>query len=125
MIRGNEAFADVANVFLFDWMQMSILGGIATLSLIIFSIKQCLDNARRMPIHTYLSFVNLVALGIICVRFTHGMLDTFWIGRGCNLATFMAIGISVWVKLMLDQEHRVRLTRRDNVVLRADRRIAA
>jgi len=105
---GSILYHDVANVLLYDWMQMSILGPLALLSIIFFAIKLTLDNASRMPTNTYLSFVNLIALGIICTRFTHGMLDTFWIGRGCNLCTFMGIGLAVYVKLLLDQQQQIR-----------------
>jgi len=108
IIKGNMVYHDIANAFLYDWMQMSILGGLALLSIIFFAIKLALDNASRMPTNTYLSFVNLIALGIICTRFTHGMLDTFWIGRGCNLCTFMGVGMAVYVKLLLDQQQQIR-----------------
>ncbi len=102
-IEGAYYYGDVANVLLFDWMQMGILGAVALTVVIIFAIKLPLDNAVRMPTDSLLAFINLCALGIICVRFTHGMLDTFWIGRGVNLITWMAIGVTVFVKLLLDQ----------------------
>jgi hypothetical protein len=109
LVEGDKFYYDMANVLLYDWMQMSIFGPIALLSVIFFAIKLGLDNARRMPITTtYLSFVNLIALGIICTRFMHGMLDTFWIGRGCTLCTFMGIGMMVYVKLLLDQQQQAR-----------------
>lgn len=102
-IEGAYYYGDVANVVLYDWMQMGILGAIVLVVLIFSAILLPIQNAWRMPANSLLSFVNLVALGIICVRFTHGMLDTFWIGRGINLITWMAIGITIWVKLLLDQ----------------------
>lgn len=96
-------FSDCANATLFDWMQMGILGGLTHLAMIFFSVKLAMDNARRMPLNTLLSFINLVALGLICARFAHGQVDTFWVGRGVNLTTFMAVGIAVFVRLLLDQ----------------------
>jgi hypothetical protein len=108
LVIGDQVYMDVANVVLFDWMQMSIFGALALISVIVSAIHLTLNNARRMPKNTYLAFVNLIALGIICTRFMHGMLDTFWIGRGCNLATWMAIGLAVYVKLLLDQKDQMR-----------------
>ncbi|HEY9712670.1 MAG TPA: O-antigen ligase family protein, partial [Chroococcales cyanobacterium] len=106
---GTQFYGDVANVFLFDWMQMGILGGIALLVMIGCAVWLPLENAWRMPTNTLLSFINLVALGVIVARFTHGMLDTFWIGRGCNLTTWMAIGMTVFVRLLLDQNEQRRM----------------
>ena len=52
---------------------------------------------------TTLAFINLVGLGVVCGRFTHAMVDTFWIGRGVTLTTWAAIGMLIFVKLYLDQ----------------------
>ena len=103
-IKGEEMYyGDCANVLLYDWMQMSLVGPIILLLVIFFAVKQGLDNARRMPTKTILAFINLVALGVVCGRFTHAMVDTFWIGRGVTLTTWAAVGMLVFVKLYLDQ----------------------
>lgn len=103
LIKNDKQYGDCANVLLFDWMQMSLLGPVLLLTIIFFAIKLPLDNARRMPTKGLLPFINLVALGVIAGRFTHGMLDTFWIGRGVTLVTWASIGIAIFVKLYLDQ----------------------
>lgn len=104
VIHGQEMYyGDCANVLLYDWMQMSIFGPIALIAIIFFAVKEGLDNARRIPTRTLLAFLNLVALGIVCGRFTHAMVDTFWIGRGVTLTTWAAIGMLIFVKLYIDQ----------------------
>ncbi|HEY9732131.1 MAG TPA: O-antigen ligase family protein [Drouetiella sp.] len=104
VIHGEEMYyGDCANVLLYDWMQLSLVGPFVLIMVIFFGVKQGLDNARRMPVNTVLAFVNLVALGVVCGRFTHAMVDTFWIGRGVTLTTWAAIGMLVFVKLYLDQ----------------------
>jgi uncharacterized membrane protein len=103
LVKNDRFFGDCACVLLYDWFQLTILGPIALLTVIFFAIKQGLDNARRTPKTSVLAFINLCALGIICGRFTHGMVDTFWIGRGVTLVTWAAIGMTIFVKLYLDQ----------------------
>lgn len=103
LVKGDRYYGDCANVLLYDWFQLTIVGPIALLAVIFFAVKLPLDNARRMPKTSLLAFINLVALGIICGRFTHAMVDTFWIGRGVTLVTWAAIGMTIFVKLYLDQ----------------------
>lgn len=99
-------FYDLANVLLFDWMQMSVFGAIALLTMMFFTVKIGIDNARRIPRVSLLGFVNLAALGMLTARFTHAFLDTFWIGRGVTLQTWIAAGIMLYVKLLLDQQNK-------------------
>jgi hypothetical protein len=106
LMKGDRYYGDCANVLLFDWFQLTIFGPIALIGVIFFAVKLPLDNARRMPKTSLLAFINLVALGVICGRFTHAMVDTFWIGRGVTLVTFAAVGMAVFVKLYLDQTSR-------------------
>lgn len=107
LIHGEQMYyGDCANVLLYDWMQMSIVGPLLLISVIVLAIKQGLDNARRIPVHTVLQFINLVALGTVCGRFWHAMVDTFWIGRGVTLTTWAAIGMLIFVKLYLDQTQK-------------------
>ncbi len=103
LVKEDRYYGDCANVLLYDWFQMTIFGPIALLGVIFFAVKLPFDNARRMPKTSLLAFINLVALGVICGRFFHGMVDTFWIGRGVTLVTWAAIGMSIFVKLYLDQ----------------------
>lgn len=103
LVIGERFHYDCANVLLFEWMQLSLAGPIALLSVILFGVKLGFDNAKRLAVNTLLSFINLVGLGIVCGRFTHAMLDTFWIGRGVTLTTWAGVGMLVFVKLYLDQ----------------------
>lgn len=104
-VNGGEDkwFGDCANVLLNDWFQMSLAGPICLLGVIITALKQGLDNAKKLPLYSVLGFINLVALGAVSGRFTHAMLDTFWIGRGVTLVTWAAIGMMIWIKLYLKQ----------------------
>lgn len=113
MVRGEEMYyGDCANVLLFDWMQMSIVGPLLLIAVIVLAIKQGLDNARRMvTMKSTLAFINLVGLGVVCGRFTHAMVDTFWIGRGVTLTTWAAVGMLIFVKLYLDQTSRQKTVR--------------
>ncbi|CAN5674135.1 hypothetical protein BH10CYA1_BH10CYA1_55100 [soil metagenome] len=103
LVKNDRFFGDCACVLLYDWFQLTIVGALALVTIIILAIKLPLDNARRIPKNSPMAFVNLVALGIICGRFTHSMVDTFWIGRGVTLTAWAAIGMAIFIKLYLDQ----------------------
>ncbi|HEY9679232.1 MAG TPA: hypothetical protein V6C76_14580 [Drouetiella sp.] len=106
LLKDGRYFGDGACVLLLDWFQMTILGPILLLISIFFAVKLPLDNAKRIPKNTALAFINLVALGVICGRFFHAMVDSFWIGRGVTLCTWAAIGMALFVKLYLDQKQK-------------------
>ncbi len=99
----DKYYGDCANVLLYDWMQMSLIGPLVLISVIVLAVKQGLNNANKVPLNSLLGFINLVALGVVCGRFTHAMVDTFWIGRGVTLTTWAAIGMLIFVKLYIEQ----------------------
>ena len=96
-------YYDLACVLLFDWMQMSIVGAIALIFMMIFSMRMVLITARRASPHSIEGFVGLAAVGIVGGKFAHGLLDTFWIARGANLHTWIGVGLGLFLKLWLDQ----------------------
>ena len=99
-------YYDLACVLLFDWMQMSIIGAIALVGMVITSVGMALKAARRAAPHSVEGFVGLASLGIITGKFAHGMLDTFWIARGSNLHTWAAVGMALFLTLWLEQNQR-------------------
>jgi len=97
-------YYDLCCVLLFDWMQMSFIGAIALLFMIASSVVLAITTARRVNIHSVEGFVSLAASGIVAGKFAHGMIDTFWIARGANLHTWIAVGLCLFVKLLVDQK---------------------
>lgn len=103
LTKEDRFYGDCACVLLYDWFQLTIVGALVLISVMVLAIKLPLDNAKRIQPHSLLAFVNLCALGIVCGRFTHAMVDSFWIGRGVTLTCWAAIGMAIWVKMYLDQ----------------------
>jgi len=101
-------FLDVANIIAYDWMQMGLMGVFALIAMVGLGIHLGIDNMKRIPNNSLAAFVNLAGLAIFASRFCHGLLDMFWIGRGVTLATFMGLGMIVWVRLWLDQQNLAR-----------------
>jgi hypothetical protein len=97
------AYYDLACVLLFDWMQMGIFGAVALMIMIACSAALGLWTGRRINPYTAEGFVILAATGLVAGKFTHGMVDTFWIARGANLHTWTAIGTCLFVRLWLEQ----------------------
>lgn len=97
-------YYDLACILLFDWMQMGMIGAIALLVMMFFSLKLGFDNAKEVDPHTMVGFVNTTGLGIAAGKFAHGMLDTFWIGRGHMFHVWTSIGVCLFVHLYLQQQ---------------------
>jgi hypothetical protein len=111
-------FKDGASVLFADWIALGVAGPILIIAIIVTSIWLPLQNARRVKPNTALAFLNYAAMGLLIVRWSSAILDTFWIGRGVTLFTWMGIGTTVFIKLILDQQDKDRA----NMALRSSAR---
>lgn len=112
-------FKDGASVFFADWIALGVLGPIIILAIIVTSVWLPLQNARRVKPNTALAFLNYAAMGLIIVRWSSAILDTFWIGRGVTLFMWMGIGTTVFIKLILDQQDQDRAQRAKRLGVRS------
>jgi len=99
---------DCANIFFYDWAQMSVLGVVAQIAMFTSCLVLPFSNARRCLPGSPLSAINLAALGIMATRVEQAYLDSFWVGRGPTLAMFVAVGMALFVRLWLNQSEEMR-----------------
>jgi hypothetical protein len=96
-------YYDLANVLLFDWMQMGFMGALTLLIMMGTSVWMGMSAARQVTVNSMEGFISLAAVGIVTGKFVHGMLDTFWIARGANLHTWMAVGTCLFMWMWVQQ----------------------
>jgi hypothetical protein len=97
-------YYDMVCVFFYDLMQMTMLGAVTLLVMIFFSIKIGFDNAKLLRVNSVEAFVNAAALGIVSGKFAHAMVDTFWIARGHTFHIWPCIGMTLFIKMWLEQK---------------------